>query len=184
MTTAALSEFRARKIARLFTVYDHNHDGVLQLDDYMAIAKALAAVKGAAVGSPAHESIRAAYTKVWEQLGAVDAIKDGKVSVEGWTRFCTGMLASPESYARMVNTVATLVTQMVDDDDDGVVTPANWESFFKAFGITDSPSIDSFQRIDLDKDGKLTKDEVLTTLQQFFYSEDTTAPGNSFFGAY
>jgi Ca2+-binding EF-hand superfamily protein len=179
-----LSEFRARKLARLFKVYDHNKDGLLQLEDYMGIATALAKVKGKDSGSAEHEALKAAYTRVWESLGKAGAVKDGNVTLEGWTSFCSNMLSSPDSYDRMVNSIGLLATQAVDDDADGIITAANWESFFKAFRITDSPARDSFSRIDLDKDGKLTKAEVLTTLRDFFYSEDAQSPGNWFFGAY
>ncbi len=182
--TTTFSDLRTRKLTRLFHVYDENHDGVLEQRDYTALSSRLAALKGAAAGTPAHEGIKTAYGAIWDQLVSSDVAKDGKVSVDGWLKFCAGLLSSTERYDRMVNRVATNVIELVDDDGDGVLTDANWKRFFEGYGINDTPSGQVFTSLDLNKDGKLTKDEVLAALKDFFYSEDAKAPGNLFFGKF
>ena len=83
MTTQPLSELRIRKLARLFQVYDTNHDGVLEFDDYQRLAASLAAVRGSQPGSAAYEAIRTAYVNVWQRLLAANVVRDGKVSKAG-----------------------------------------------------------------------------------------------------
>ena len=84
----------------------------------------------------------------------------------------------------MVDGVAHQVIDAVDDDGDGALTLNNWRSFYTAFQITDTSPDEVFKRLDLNGDGKLTRDEALTTVRHFFYSEDQAAPGNWFLGAF
>ena len=185
MSPKNLSDLRMRKLARLFHVYDHNRDGVLELEaDYLGIAKSLAALKGAGPGTPQHEAIKNAYLYDWQQLVAAGIAKNGQVSKQDWIGFVASMLESREAYEQQANAITTLAITLLDDDNDDALSAKNWAQFFQVFHINDSDAAEAFKKLDLNGDGKVNRAEILANLETFFYSDDANAPGNWFFGKF
>ena len=53
-----------------------------------------------------------------------------------------------------------------------------------AFGVAEGIPEWSFKHLDLNGDGKISKDEFVTIVEQFHLSQDRDAPGNFLFGPY
>ena len=77
------------------------------------------------------------------------------------------------------------VSQMfnvVDTNGDGVISPLEFRLYFKIMGIDESSAQISFDAIDTDSDGTITRDEFVAAGMDFFTSVDETSLGTLFFG--
>lgn len=178
-----LSAFRRAKLAHQFRVYDANGDGVLERADLLRVAEALAAARGDEPDSPEYHTLIGQYEALWAPLqrragGAVHA----RVTLEAFLAWHEEALADPESYQRTLGPMAELLFDVFDEDGDGVVYLAEYERFARATGVPGTPA-SWFPRLDLNGDGRLTREDVRTLAEQFYLSDDPAAPGNWFFGA-
>jgi Ca2+-binding EF-hand superfamily protein len=178
-----LSAFRRAKLAHQFRIYDTNADGVLERTDLLRVADALAEARGHEPGSAPYESLAAHYEALWAPLqrrsgGSLRA----RVTLEAFLLWHEEVLADLASYDKTLGAMAGLLFDVFDEDSDGVVHLAEYERFARATGIPGTPA-SWFPRLDLDGDGRLTRDEVRALAEQFYFSDDPHAPGNWFFGA-
>ena len=178
-----LSAFRRAKLAHQFRIYDTNADGVLERTDLLRVADALAAARGDEPGSAAYQTLSAHYEELWAPLqrragGALHA----KVTLEAYLAWHAEVLADVATYEEALGAMAGLLFDVFDEDGDGVVYLAEYERFARATGIPGTPA-SWFPRLDLDGDGRLTRNEVRALSEQFYFSDDPQAPGNWFYGA-
>ena len=178
-----VSAFRRGKLAHQFRIYDTNSDGVLERTDLLRVADALAEARGFEPGSAAYETLAAHYEALWAPLqrragGAIRA----KVTLEGYLAWHEDVLDDVARYEKTLGAMAGLLFDLFDEDGDGIVHLAEYEQFAKATGVPGTPA-SWFPRLDLDGDGRLTRDEVRALIEEFYFSDDPHAPGNWFFGA-
>jgi Ca2+-binding EF-hand superfamily protein len=169
-----MTELQKRKWTRLFQVYDADHDGVLELADFMAIAEGLA---------PGNETLRNLYAHDFGQILAATGAQPGtNVTTAQYLAFHEAM--SAESYETMINGIANLVLTHFDADNDGMLTLSELKKVYAAFRVSDASPDDIFRRLDLNSDGYLSRPELLSALHEFFHSNDPEAPGNGLWGPY
>ena len=69
-----------------------------------------------------------------------------------------------------------------DTDEDARIGAGEFADFFGVFGLGMELARTSFEALDLDGDGVLTREELLTLSRDFFRSTDAAASGNHLFG--
>jgi Ca2+-binding EF-hand superfamily protein len=177
-----LSDLQKKKFNYLFDLHDTNRDGVLAENDMVGIADRLAAVKGFAKTSPEAQAFQQAFNAEWKELEAMaDTNKDKVISRDEWLAYISKVVADPGEYERRVVPVADMIIALVDDDQDGKVTAANWDIFFKVYGVK-TAAAEIFPKIDKAGTGKLDRGEILARLHEFFYASDANVGGNWFYG--
>jgi Ca2+-binding EF-hand superfamily protein len=77
--------------------------------------------------------------------------------------------------------VRTLMT-FLDQDGDGAVTAEEYSAAYSSGGFDPDEAADAFARLDLNSDGRLSIDEIMTLADQYFRGNDRSAPGNALFG--
>jgi Ca2+-binding EF-hand superfamily protein len=75
-----------------------------------------------------------------------------------------------------------LVFNTVDIDRSNNLDLTEWKIFFSIFNIPVVYANESFQHIDQNGDGSITREELFPLLEEFYYSEDENAVGNKVFG--
>ena len=179
-----LTDLQKKKLSRQFKIYDVDKNGVLEEKDFAMIVQGLAKVRNWSEGSPGYENLRSGYMFIWKSLEKLaDANRDRKVSLEEYLAYHETLLSSKENYEKALRSVAETVFNTVDVDGDGVVTQKEYEQFAAASRI-DGPIAEYFKKMDRKGTGKITKDEVLGLVSEFYHSNDPNAPGNWFFGQY
>ena len=71
---------------------------------------------------------------------------------------------------------------VVDADNDGVISLEEFQLYFKCVGIDVSHAKASFDGIDTDRDGKITKEEFVAASIEFFFGFDKTSGATLFYG--
>ncbi len=174
-----LSEFRRRKLTRFFAVVDADGDGVFTAADTELVAERLARLRGLDPASSEHASFRAGFMYYWQDVRrACDSDVNGRVTLSEWIAYHEVMLADAARFEATAQNSAGLMFALVDADEDGVISPEEYGTWMRAWGMTDDESSAEVLRRINPGGGGLTREAVLERTREFFYSEDPDAPGN------
>lgn len=178
-----LSELQTKKLTKLFGVHDANHDGVLQESDYENMARGVAATRGWANDSSEYAALRTRMLRFWNGLAAhADASGDQRVTLKEWLAYMDELMATPGEFQTVIAPVASMIWQTLDRDGDGAVTAGDMATAYTIMGQDATLAAQNFARLDGDGDGRISLDEFLTMIDQFFRSDDPKHPGNLLFG--
>jgi Ca2+-binding EF-hand superfamily protein len=180
-----LTDLQKRKLKRFFNVWDANRDGVITKEDPAQVAQNLARLRGLKPGSPEHEAFYAGFMLYQEGfLQAVDVDESGHVTLEEWLAFHEAMLQDEQQFEATVLMVSEVMFELMDQDGDGKITLEEYGSWMRAMRIAELDITEEvFQKLDLNEDGTLSKQELLQLIREFFYSDDPEARGNWALGA-
>jgi len=169
------TQFRQRKLARIFDLYDVNKDGYIDASDYARVGEGFGTATGSAPGSADNEKLRSTYLEFWEHLRqAADADHDGKVTREEFSAYHEALSAMRETVAGY----ARALLRMADRDGDGKISPAEYAALGQAYGLDAPAAAEAFGHLDRDGDGFIDTEELLQNVEEFFYGDDPNAPGN------
>lgn len=72
--------------------------------------------------------------------------------------------------------------ELADTDGDGYVGRDDFATMQHAFGTAREESDFAFDQLDRDGDGRLSLDELIEAVREFYVGEDDNAAGRWFFG--
>lgn len=181
-----LTELQKRKLMKLFCMYDACNLGVLKISDFEQLAQRLAELRGWKPGTEAYEKITSQFLFRWNRIRTeikqtLHTRNDGQVNLEEWLTYYDMVINSQERKEELM-TLAEAVFNVVDVDESGHLDQAEWTELFRVYNIPVIYVEETFARIDCDGDGVLSKEEVLSMIQEFYYSGEPDAAGNYLFG--
>lgn len=181
-----LSDLRKRKLAKLFHIWDTNHDGLIERADFLLVALRVAELSGSLPGSDAYRTIQAGYLQSWEimcQTLDKDLVA-GEMNLDEYLLAQEVGLADQTNWERYVREYVLGLANRVDKDHDGLITLAEFTSFACAYGIGVDIALKAAQSFDHNQDGFIRIDDIVRYLEEFYYSDDPAAPGNNFAGLF
>jgi Ca2+-binding EF-hand superfamily protein len=178
-----LSPLQQRKIKRLFDVLDVDQDGFLSVADTDSVVLHMARQRGWTQDGPEHRELRASFDPRLQSL-APYRDSNGRVDLPAYLRYHTAMFETPETSRQTVQRLADLVFIVLDVDTDGMVTDKEMQKFYRAYSIDPALTRNAFRKMDGDSDGRISKDEILEAVEEFYLSSDPEAPGNWLLGMY
>jgi len=181
-----LTELQKRKLMKLFCMYDACNIGVLKISDFERLAQQLAELRGWKPGTAAYEKIINQYLFRWNRMRTeikqtLHIRNDGQVNLDEWLNYYDIVL-NDQSYKEELLALVEAVFNVVDVDESGHLDKGEWTKLFRAYNIPIIYVEETFTRIDRDGDGVLSKEEVLSMMREFYYSNDPSAVGNYMFG--
>lgn len=185
-STYRLSELQKRKLTKLFGMYNASNTGVLTLADFEKIASNLASIKGLGPDSWAYHQLSNSLAYCWISIRAevkesLARKYDPTITLEEWLRYHEQVLAE-DTYRNHIDSLASLVFDAIDVDEDGYLSNAEWNRLFQAYHIPVVYADSAFVTLDDNRDGYLSKDEVMSLIEEFYYSQNPDEPGNTIFG--
>lgn len=178
-----LSNFREKKINKLFWFWDCDQNGYLEKKDYALVGEKLSKERNWAVGSPENTYLMNKLMEDWAEAEKfADTDKDNRISLAEWLVFCDAFTMDKEMYKITVSNVAKAIFDACDVDNNDILEEHEWQLLFRIYGKTNENADESFVIITENRQHKLTSARVLSLLDEFFYSEDEKAIGNNFFG--
>lgn len=179
-----LTDLQKRKLTRFFTVYDQNHDGVIERSDYILLANNISKAKGFALDSPLSARLRECMLRVWGNLEHIaDKNQDGSVTLEEFLAYRDQLHQDEIKFNDLVSAGLTLFDVM-DDNHDGQIELQEFISFYSFFQLDEALAVDVFAKLDVEKTGYLTREQLRIYSREFNLGNDPDAIGNGLFGPY
>ena len=183
--STVLSEWQQEKLRSLFDLLDNDGDGRLEEAELQTMLERLRFDTGWPESSRVAWHVDARW-KLF--LKALFADKIG-LTRDHWLDFFARFLeqdrrnrVNVKAYRGPVEEMAHLLFMMLDRDRDHQIDPQEFLLFFYALGRRDDDAEQSFQRLDLDGDGVLHRDEVEDLALEFFHSTEPGSSGDWLFG--
>jgi Ca2+-binding EF-hand superfamily protein len=178
-----LTEFQKQKLPRLFALHDLNRDGVISRADFEEYARRIASTRGWGLESREFIDLRSRFLTFWNGLEKTATERGAhQVTLTDWNAHWDQILSTPGLYAQVAEPIGRMVFTILDQDGDGAVTADEYAATFRYGGLNANDAQAAFARLDADHDGRLSVEEIMTLLDQFFRSNDPAAPGNALFG--
>ncbi|MEO1295238.1 MAG: EF-hand domain-containing protein [Cyanobacteria bacterium J06636_16] len=183
-----LSNLQKRKLMKLFGMYDASNTGVLKVSNFQHIVDRLAAIKGWSRDSSDYHHLTDKLMHRWihirsEVKDRLDHKPTEAITLDEWFLYYEQVL-SDNAYRDHINEVANLIFDAIDIDASGSLDLQEWRNLFQVYGIPVIYAEEAFAKIDQNRDGHLSKEELLPLIEDFYYSQNPDAPGNFIFGPF
>ena len=157
------SEFWQRKIRTLAHVRDTNRDGVITAADYELVIqryKEMGASKDHIL------KLETIYAKILQSSGLED-----KTKALTYEQFVASYVRVGEE-VRDPEAVFMTHFEIVDSDGNGEISFKEWQEHYAAVGINTKYARGSFDAMDTNKDGIVSKEEYVPYAKEFFTSAE------------
>lgn len=184
-----LSDLQKKKLTVYFNSLDADRNAVIQKQDFEQHVGYVVAARNAEPGSATYNWVYNKWMKEWARLATfADTDQNGEVTLEEWFDFHEKELKTDQPYWKIPEeaggpTPQEFLFDILDRDGDGVIGWHEYSLFLTAYAVKEELHETIFQKLDLDKDGAISRDEWITLADQF-YADDADAPGNWLMGPY
>ncbi|MCW2943897.1 MAG: hypothetical protein JWR24_614 [Actinoallomurus sp.] len=173
-----LSEFRRRKLSAGFNELDVDGDGYIGDSDIALLIKNHGSAYGYPENTPEYEDLARRTNDIWENLKQFDSSGDGKVSLEEYIAGFAAFLSQRDVFMDSMNMLVDAFYVLADRDKDERINEDDLIMHYRAWNHTEEQARQAFRRLDRNGNGAISKEEWMTNLEEFYYSEDHQAPGN------
>ena len=171
----AKNEFWLKKIRNVYTVRDLNKDGYISKADFMIMIQ-----RYKDMGCPEEhlDKLSCGYNFLCATLGLPD--ENAKVTLEESITNFTAPSNSPnvDQIAGLFN----LMFEFIDSDENGVISYKEWEDYYRVCGIDTKFAKASFDAMDTNGDGLISKEEFYAYNMEFYFSTEDTLKSSIMYG--
>lgn len=167
-----VSQYRREKFNSYFKFLDANQDGSIAADDFDIAARNMAGLSNASAEET--DALKEALNGWWEMYrnGKKDVtevpVPDAAQSIV--TYVSTADPATAMKYTRLTH---EKTFDLIDRNKGGVISPDELIIYYKSYGVHDEDVIESiFQKLDVDDDGLISREEFVEAHVAFWYSDD------------
>lgn len=183
--SATVNEFTRRKLAQWIRAIDTNLDGIATRDDFGICGDRCSAGLAIPGDNDLAVRLREAFYAVWDKVlspsGEYDATGAGAAEVA--QALGTRLFTEPDKYVPTVVAVIDTLFEMMDRDEDGKVSEAEYTQIMRLIGqVPEGTSIGVFRNADADDDGRITIDDFRKIEADFFFGTDPADPAANLMG--
>jgi juvenile hormone diol kinase len=180
-----LTAFQRRKLTRYFNILDADGNGYFEIEDLELIARRLAESQDIPLGSEEHRALLEGLGLIWDHSRQYGISKDpNKVSLADWLAHEDYILSSEELKENYMRRITRGVFDLVDTDGDGFINVTQFGQIMLSFGVEEGIPKWSFEKLDIDHEGKISREDFVKRVEEFHLSNDRDTPGNYLFGPY
>lgn len=180
-----LTELQKEKMTHYFNILDFDNNGVIEKDDFQAIGENLNILWGYKEGSEKYSKTMNKFGRSWDSFRErVDYDELSTATLSEWLEFADEHLihGDEQFFDEYIRDITRDIFNNFDNNGDGFISLDEYIDLFMAYRIEIRYSAKSYTRLDLNSDDLLSRDEMITAVDEFFRSEDKDAPGNWLFG--
>ena len=170
-----------RKFKPFFTLLDIDKDGAINLNDFLRPAERARQALGWTTGDARYLKLVQSLKAAWNQILQVqDLDKNGGISYQEYIGliFRLGLEWAVNGTAPAWGVeLSNNLKSVLDFNGDGAFTANEYAIYLRSIG-SDADAKSVFAKLDINKNGKLTFDEIQVLAKQLAGSSDPAAPGN------
>lgn len=181
-----LTEIQKSKLLHYFNVLDYDKNGMLEEDDFLAIGENLSILWGHDYEGEEYRETIETFRQQWIDISGYIGQDLEMISKEQWLAFAdqTIVNGNPSMYEKYINNLTNEILNNFDTDKDGFISMMEFVDFFVGYRIEVRYSAKAFTKLDINKDGQVSREELSLALKDFFTSDDPNATGNWLFGGW
>lgn len=177
------SELQARKIDRHFDLFDQNGDGVLEYYDYIALAQRLIDTYREPPRSPEARAIVDGYDALWRlHVGEFDTDSDQCIDRAGFRSAMAGNMLHGKGFNEIQLPLLQAILAITDPVERGALNRAEFTRLMTIFKVSVEDSYMTFADLDADGDERLTHEDFIRAVRDFYCGQDPHSPATRLFG--
>ena len=158
------SEFWGKKIQRAAAYRDIDQDGLITRKDFKLFVQRY---RDMGTSEEHMKKVSDTFMKSCDAWGLTD--DDKSLTYDEFANiFASTLDKVGESYAQRF----LLLFEVIDTSGDGVISFKEWEMHNRALGVSPLDARKSFDAMDVDGDGSVSKEEFIAYHHEFFYSTE------------
>lgn len=172
------------KMTKLFDAYDADGKGYIERRDFEILAQRINE-NFSDTGSRRAAAVTAVLHELWEGMASrLDVDGDQRISLDEFIadKLETARTDADASHARKREERRRRLFDAMDRDGDGRVSLDEYQGFFRAFGVSATDTEKTFARLDVDKDGFLSVDEMIEATLEYNTSTDPQTSSSDLLG--
>ena len=172
------NDFWKKKFLRCLETLDVNKDGFISREDFETIVK-----RYKELGAPdSHiEKLKTNNEFLYAGWGISDP--SVKLTFEEAIEVYTNFLESAKNREKHIEVFA-LMFEQVDMDGNGWISFDEWENHYKAFVLHLDAAKASFEAMDANKDGKISKEEFVKYHTEYFFTAEDKLKSSILYGPF
>lgn len=185
MVPTEISSWQERKIESLFVLLDNDGNGRLEEPEMLSMLERLWLDAGWSETSRVVGHLSGRWKALLDRLFA----RRTSVTLADWRELIQRALLEDRSrrlaqasYRGPLEEVAQLLFLVLDRDRDHGIDEVEFSLFFHALGHGHEDSLNCFQRLDKNQDGRLERQELEDLILDFFHGTEPGGHGDWLFG--
>jgi Ca2+-binding EF-hand superfamily protein len=172
MTTATDQTLEQR-----FKLWDVDQDGRIERSDFEAEAARIVQVFGEDPDSPQARAVANAYVDMYDYLASKAGVGDSGMDLTQFVAVAKSeVIESGDSgFSRVLRPTIQAVVNLCDTDGDGAVDPPEYAKWIEAIGASDADPAESFRLIDVNNNGSLSIEELVSAVKKYHFGQASTA---------
>ena len=173
--------YHLRKMRTRYARIDVNKDGYISREDYELMGKKLVEYSG--MKGEQAESTCKGFLKIADVLNLQPGVKLPFQQIAEQAN--VAMLSmSPEDRKALLKLNHDLLFDVIDSNNDGHISVNELKIYFqmKAPGLSEKEVVHSFNTIDANKNGEISREEFMAAAEDFLFGVEETELSEVFFG--
>jgi Ca2+-binding EF-hand superfamily protein len=176
------SELQIRKLNKVFMSFDPDGDGVIDVLDLTGMAQLYCDAYDVPTRSEAWRNIHGCAQAMWRAIEQrTGTLNPAKLSRQEWIDWM-GSTEYADYVALAAIPFSMAAFALADADGDGRCQVEEMSEAQRRSGMSEREIRWSFGLLDADADGYVTAAEFEQALEEYYFSDDPDAPGNSIAG--
>lgn len=162
-------EKQQNRLEKRFRLWDHDGDGLVEREDFVAEARGILERFGARESSPKGRRLLAAYTAMWDFLAEHGELESDALTPEALYAVASEHLTDPTApgFSEAVDPCIRAIVELCDEDDDGWVTEEEFGSWTDVIGVGRSAAAVAFKRLDEEGRGQLPVEDLVGAVRAY-----------------
>lgn len=181
-----MTDFQTKKLTYFYKILDLNSNGELQLNDFAEMAEKVRIKMGFEEGGKKHKMVADKAVRFYRTLlNDIQPDDFRKILLSEWLKFFDEKVLNADdevTFDLYKEMIFNFMFDFFDQNRDGFIQYGEYQDFFEIFGIDDTYFEESFELIDVNKKGKLSRYDLMLSLEEFLKSDDQEDAGNWIFG--
>lgn len=179
-----LSNFQKEKLQRFFNILDWDRNGVIEEDDFIAIAENLCILWDIKEDTAEYAKVMDRFTQGWKRFNFYISNNEKHANWDHLVAFADKYIVNSDldDFNALVGDFAGEIFDNFDTNNDGYISIDEFIDLFVAYRIEVRYAAKAFRSIDQNGDEQISRAELVNAVKEFFRSDNPDAPGNALFG--